>query len=489
MSFRAPPAASSTSGASESGPVAALDVTAACAEFVTAQALVIPEAARVIARRCILDTFGLYVAGLHETSTRILCDFARDQGGRAEARLLAGQGLRVPATTAARVLATSAHAHDFDDTQVSHDPAHTYGLLMHPSVPPLTAVLVLADAPDVGIAADRALEAFLVGFEVECKISEWMPADHYLRGHHTSGTVGTFGAAAAAARLLGLDALQVRHALGMAASMAAGIRCNFGTMTKPLHVGRAAENGVLAAMLAQRGYTADPAALDGRWGFPAVLAGGFTPGKAAEGFGRSWTIVEPGVSIKPYPSGILTHQTMDAARALFVEHDVKPAAIERIDIHAGDNILAPIRYPVAANGLQAKFSLPALVAMLALKRNVTIHEFDDAFVGGHAMQAMQRRIHTHRDATINAQGFDRIRSRIEVTCTDGRRLVREADLRYRGGPLLPMTDREVEDKFRGCVQGLVDDAGARTLAAVLDAGSQWNVPAVMGALAGVRLAG
>src|SRR5689334_7937768 len=138
--------------------------------------------------------------------------------------------------------------------------------------------------------------AFLTGFEVECKISEWMLPQHYLRGMHSSATVGTFGAYAAAAKILGLTSGALRNGFGIAASFAAGIRCNFGTMTKPLHVGRAAENGVTAAILASRGFTADPDSLDGPWGFFAVHGGGLTAEKLFQGFGRTWTIVEPGVS-------------------------------------------------------------------------------------------------------------------------------------------------------------------------------------------------
>lgn len=444
-------------------------ITAACAQFVVATRLTdLPPAAIAVARRCMLDTFGLYVAGLHEESVRILIAFAREQGGAPEARLLSGGGRRVPATTAARVLGTAAHAHDFDDTQVSHDPDHVYGLLTHPSVPPLTAALVLSERRE-HTRWDELLLAFLVGFEVEAKIAEWMLPDHYLRGHHSSGTVGTFGAAAAAARLLDLNEGQVRSAIGIAASFAAGIRCNFGTMTKPLHVGRAAENGVLAALLASRGYSADPDALDGRWGFPAVLAGGLAPEKLDQGFGKTWTIVDPGVSIKPYPSGILTHQTMDAARALVLEHALAPEAVARIDLFAGDNIIDPIRYPRAANGLQAKFSLPALVTMMVLYRGASIHEFADAVIGSEDFQSMQRRVHVHRDAAINAQGFDRIRSRVRITLTDGRVLEREADLRYRGGPLLPLSDADLKAKFRSCSDGLIDATAQRRLEQTLDA--------------------
>lgn len=445
------------------------DVTAQAAKFVVGTSMDhVPGAAVTIARRCMLDTFGLYVAGLHEASTRILADFARDQGGAEDTLLLSGRGTRVPATVAARVLGTSAHAHDFDDTQVSHDPRHTYGLLTHPSVPPLTAALALASRPGASTAWGDLLLAFLVGFEVECKIAEWLPADHYLRGHHSSGTVGTFGAMAAAARILRLNEAQTRAALGIAASLAAGIRCNFGTMTKPLHVGRASENGVLAGLLAARGFTADADALDGRWGFPAVLAGGFSMEKVGQGFGRTWTIVDPGVSIKPYPSGILTHQTMDAARALVIEHDIRPDAVARIDLFAGDNILNPIRYPLARNGLEAKFSMPALLTMIVLFRDASIHAFRDEIVGGDDFQALQRRVHVHRDEGINAMGFDRIRSRVRITLADGRALERDADPRYRGGPLLPMTDADLEAKFRACTAGLIDEPAQRRLIEVLD---------------------
>src|SRR5439155_18218688 len=116
---------------------------------------------------------------------------------------------------------------------------------------------------------------------------------------------------------------KLRNGFGISASFAAGIRCNFGTMSKPLHVGRAAENGVTAALLAARGFTADPDALDGPWGFYAVQGGGVSAGKVSQGFGKVWSIVEPGVSIKPYPCGCRTTRTNDIMLQLVTEHDVK----------------------------------------------------------------------------------------------------------------------------------------------------------------------
>lgn len=416
----------------------------------------LPEEALRIGRRCMVDTLGLYLAGGLEGSVKMLAADAVETGGRPDAYVIAAGKTKAPAALAARVLGTAGHAHDWDDTQVSHDPRHVYGLLTHPSVPPLTAALVLAQRLG-GVDGKRFMLAFQTGFEVECKISEWMKDRHYRRGHHTSGTVGTFGSAAAAAKLLGLSGDKLAHALGIAASFAAGIRCNFGTMTKPLHVGRASENGVTAALLAARGFTADPEALDGQWGFWAVMGEGADESKFEQGFGKTLTIVEPGVSIKPYPSGILTHQSMDAMLKLVREHDLKPDQVETIRFYAGKNITEPIRYPVAQNHLQAKFSMPALLCMIVLCRRASHHEFEDSFVAGAAMQDMQRRTQVMVDPEIDAKGYDLIRSRIEVDTKDGRTLTQWADERYRGGPLNPISDADLEGKFRMCAEGAIDE--------------------------------
>jgi len=312
--------------------------------------------------------------------------------------------------------------------------------------------------------------AFLTGFEVECKISEWMLPQHYVRGMHSSGTVGTFGAYAAAAKLIGLNGDKLRSGFGIAASFAAGIRCNFGTMTKPLHVGRAAENGLTAALLAARGFTADPDALDGPWGFYAVQGGGVTAEKVSQGFGKVWTIVEPGVSIKPYPCGVLIHPTIDLMLKLVTEDNVKPEEIDAVKVYAGTNILKPIRYPIAANHLQAKFSLPAALAMIALDRKAGKREFSDEFVGSAPMQAMQRRISTELDPAIEKMGFDKMRSRIEIRLKNGRLVEGWADERYRGGPENPLSDADLEVKVRSCCDGVLD---AEKQTALID--TAWSV--------------
>jgi 2-methylcitrate dehydratase PrpD len=371
---------------------------------------------------------------------------------------LLGRGsLKIPASMAARVLGTAGHAHDWDDSQVSKDPAHVYGLLTHPTIPPLTGALVIAQK--LGAVDGKAfMLAFIAGFEVECKISEWMLPQHYLRGMHSSATVGTFGAYAAAAKLLDLQDNELRAGFGIAASFAAGIRCNFGTMTKPLHVGRAAENGVTAALLAQRGFTADPDALDGPWGFFAVQGGGVSAAKIAQDFGKTWSIIEPGVSIKPYPCGVLTHPTIDLMLKLVIDNDLRPEDIQTVKVYAGTNILNPIRYPLATNHLQAKFSLPAALAMIAVARKAGKREFSDAFVGSAPMQTMQQKISTEFDPEIEKMGFDKMRSRIAIRLRNGRTVEGWADERYRGGPDHPMTDGEVENKARSCCDGVLDES-------------------------------
>jgi len=422
----------------------------------------LPEEALRIGIRCLLDGLGLFVAGSDHECVTILAQLAKETGGKGEALLLGSSDTRVPAPVAARVLGTAGHAHDWDDSQVSLDPDHVYGLLMHPTIPSVTGALVASQLLG-GVSGKDFMLAFMTGFEVECKISEWMFSQHYKRGFHSSGTVGTFGAYAAAAKLLGLKSGALRCGFGIAASFAAGIRINFGTMTKPLHVGRACENGVTAALLARAGYTADQSALDGIWGFCAVFSGGVAADKLSQGFGKTWTIVHPGVSIKPYPCGVLTHPSADLMTRLIKDNGVKSDDIDSVVLMAGSNILNPIRYPVAKNHLQAKFSLPAILAMIALNGKAGKTEFSDEFVGSDAMQAMQQRITCRFDPEIEAMGFDKMRSTIQIVLKNGRTLKSKADERYRGGPENPMSDKELEDKVCRCAEGVLSDAATRRL--------------------------
>src|SRR5215216_849653 len=274
--------------------------TAAVVDFIASTSFAdIPSEAVEIGRRCIADGLGVMLAGSTTTASEILRAHVREDGSRAESTTLGRDSVQTRAASAALVNATSGHAHDYDDTQLSTAADRIFGLLTHPTVPPLAAALAIGER--LGVSGKELLEAFLTGFEVECKIAEAIKPTHYKQGFHTSGTIGAFGAMAAAAKLMNLNRTQLAHAIGITASMSAGIRVSFGTMTKPLHVGRAAFNGVTAAELAAKGFTAGADALDGQWGFFKVTGGGFDAERIIDLLGKPWTIVSPGVSIKPYP--------------------------------------------------------------------------------------------------------------------------------------------------------------------------------------------
>ena len=406
-----------------------------------------PSEAVTIGKRCLIDGLGVVLAGSTTDASRIVREHVSARR-EAEESSVVGQGARrVTASSAALVNGTSGHALDFDDTQLSTTADRIFGLLTHPTVPPMAAALAVGERQHA--TGVQFLEAFLTGFEVECKISEALHPFHYKKGFHSSGTIGTFGAMAATAKLLRLTPEQTAHALAIAASMASGIRVNFGTMTKPLHVGRAAQNGVMAAELAASGFTGGGEALDGPWGFFQVFSfgEGFDPDRIVGVIGNPLTIVSPGVSIKPYPCGVLGHPSMDAMRTLVVTHDVKPEMIRAIRLRAGSNILNPLRYRIAKSELEAKFCPAFMLSSIALRRKAGIHEFSDAFVLSPPVQAMMARVETVLDPEIESRGFEKIRSTVEVDLVDGRTLVQAADERYRGGPDNPFTREDLHEKF------------------------------------------
>jgi 2-methylcitrate dehydratase PrpD len=426
-------------------------VTSAVVDFITtARFDRFDPKALVEAKRCLIDGFGVILAGATVHGSEIVREYVKSYGGRSEATVLGPESLVASATQAALANGASGHAMDYDDTQLSSSPDRVFGLLTHPTVPALAASLAIGER--LGVSGETFLEAFLTGFEVECKIAEAINPDHYLRGFHSTATMGTFAAAAAAAKLLKLTRDQVAHAIGMAASMASGIRVNFGSMTKPLHAGRAAENGIVAVELALRGHTAGADALDGEWGFFQVFGGGGDAARIVPALGRPLSILDPGVSFKPYPCGSLGHPTMDAMLKLVTDHNVKPEQIARVRVRAGSNILNPLRYKTAKTELEAKFCLPFMMSSIALRRRAGIREFTDEFVSSAPVQQMMTRVETMFDPEIEARGFDKMRSIVEVTLKDGRTLVQPSDERYRGGPEKPFTRADLHQKFTECAE-------------------------------------
>jgi len=400
----------------------------------------------------IIDGIAVMLAGSRTECAGKIADFVREKRGEPSATLV-GFDFKAPPTDAALVNGTSGHADDYDDTQLSTSPDRIYGLLTHPTVPVLAAALAVGEAS--GCSGRELMEAFVAGFEVECKLAEAIKPEHYRRGFHTTATIGTFGAVATSGKLLGLNEEELRYALGIAASLSSGIRANFGTMTKPLHAGMAASNGVTACMLARRGFTADKDALDGRWGFMEILGGGVDPDKIAGKLGNPFTLIHPGASIKMYPCGSLGQPSMDTLLEIVQEEDMGPRDVREIRLRAGPNILEPLRYNEPVDGLQAKFSLQFGLASILLRRRAGLREYTTVFVNDPELRRTMGKVKTVLDRDLAGMGVERMRSIVEVELMDGRVISRSTDT-ARGTPEKPLKDHELDDKFRECARFVLD---------------------------------
>src|SRR2546425_3796517 len=275
-----------------------------------------PRDAIACVRRAALDSLGVMLAGSTEPIARIVREVARTEGGTPLCTVV-GTSLRTAPGWAALANGAAGHAHDFDDTN--------FALMGHPSVPLFAAALAGAEAETADGGA--LMLAYVIGFEIDAALGIALNPDHYTRGWHATSSIGTLGCAAAAARLLGLDVNQTRHALGMAASMASGLKENFGSMTKPYHAGHAAQSGLRAAQLAREGLTASDAALDGRQGYVAAFSGATLPADALDRLGTRWELTASGIAVKPYPSCALTHSAIDALLELRARHRIDPAKV------------------------------------------------------------------------------------------------------------------------------------------------------------------
>ena len=349
-----------------------MSVTERMAEFIVETkwadfpALVIERA-----KKAVVDTVGVTLAGAGEPVGRIVADFAQKMGGAPEATII-GVNARAAAPMAALANGAMGHALDFDDS--------SYLLNGHPSVGVLPAVLAQGEVQ--GATGREVLEAFIIGYEISTKLGEGMNPEHYGAGWHATCTLGTMGAAAAAAHLRGLDVETTRHALGCAASHASGVHANFGTMTKPLHAGLAPEAGLRAAALAAAGLTASTTILEAPRGFLDAFAGGGSPcaEEIVESLGRPYALAEPGMNMKPYPCCLSTHPAVDALYDLVEESSITAADVARIEVSLVEIATQVLRYHAPQTGLQGKFSIEYCLARMLLDGDLRLSTFTDQAV-------------------------------------------------------------------------------------------------------------
>src|SRR3954453_18874156 len=341
-----------------------------------------------LARQCVLDWVGVTVAGSREPVTRILLDDFEDQGlgaGPAGATVV-GHRMRLPVLDAALVNGTASHALDYDDVNEA--------LVGHPTVPILAGLLALAESRhDSG---RDLVPAFLAGYEAECRIGRAVGVDHYQRGFHATGTVGTFGAAAACSRLLGLDAAGTAVAFGIAGTQAAGLKSMFGTMGKPLHAGKASANGLLAARLASRGFTANPAVLETEQGFGEAAAGGLDVERGRRAARHEWFLRDN--LFKYHAACFQTHSSIEGLRRLRDDERLTAADIDRVIVHADAMQLRMCAIPEPLTGLAAKFSLRHTAAMVIAGEDTSaITAFSDAAAKDPVVVGIRERVEVHDD--------------------------------------------------------------------------------------------
>ena len=415
-----------------------MSVTARLAEFIVkTTARDCPDAAVTQVRRATLDTLGVTLAGAAEPSAVAVRGVVRAEGSTPLCTVV-GTSLRAAPTWAALANGTAGHAHDFDDTN--------FALMGHPSTPLLSAALAAAEAETA--SGRDVVVAYLIGFEISAAIGIALNPDHYTRGWHATSSIGTLGCAAAAAKLLGLDVDQTRHALGVAASLASGLKENFGSMTKPFHAGHAARNGVFAAMLAREGFTASDTALDGTQGYAAAFSQTKLGAGAFEALGHDWQILASGIAVKPYPSCALTHSAIDALLALRAQHALGADQVE--DIEVGVNHVVPevLRHHQPATGLEKKFSMQFCAAEALATGRVEIVSFEEGATAAGTLSLMDR-VRMVVDPTLPDGLEQHAWSRVTVRLRDGRTLA-SPPRGASGHPDQPLTDAQLRAKFLGC---------------------------------------
>src|SRR5205814_1828478 len=394
-----------------SDPVVATKLTrtlAAQASAVTYEAL--PEPVRELARQCVLDYYGVALAGADDPLATILLDELAEAGGAAQASII-GHQAKLPALSAALVNGAIGHALDYDDVNLA--------MPGHPSVAILPGLVALAEQRHS--TGREVIAAFVAGYETACRVGMALRPGHYGSGFHATGTVGAFGAAAACARLLGLDAEATAQALGIAGTQAAGLKSQFGPMCKPFHAGKAAQNGLLAARLAARGFSSRADIIECVQGFALTHGPDFSPEAAL-------ATPEAGLHLfanlfKYHAACYLTHAPIECARQLREQHRLTPEAITGITLRLDTSCERVCNIPAPVDGLQSKFSLRQTVAMaLAGVDTASLGAYSAENARDPALMGLRERIEIEWQ-----NSWPQTLTELDIEVTDGKRLTARHD--------------------------------------------------------------
>ena len=418
-------------------------LTAALARFASAPNFVpLPDRVVEIVQSGFIDTIGTMLAGRDEPVVQMAKSFVSDkQSTVQEAHLLMGQSM-ASVSDAALINATAGHALDFDDVALGG----------HPSTVLVPAVL--AAGQHLNATGDQVLRAYLVGYEVWAELFVREKDAYHLKGWHPTAVLGTVGASAAVAHLYGLNAAQCQHVIALAASMASGLVANFGTMTKPLHAGRAAACAIEAVRWVQKGLTAAPDALEHAAGFLSALSphGAVDRASAVGDLGSRFRILESGLSIKKYPTCYATHRVIDGVLDLCASHGVGLQDVAQVHTHIGVAQASMLRNHQPQTGLEAKFSLEFAVAASLVRGKVGLAELSDVFVQEHAVKDAMAKVKISTvDTQCAIEPVFSMHDRVQIQLHSGA-VLDSGDIRFaRGNAMLPLREADLQAKFLDCV--------------------------------------
>ena len=408
----------------------------------------IPRDAVEKAKRTALDCLAAALAGVVEPVSQTITAYITKLGGPPQASVF-GAGLRVSVPDAALANGSIAHALDYDDC----------GMKMgHPSVMVLPAVLSLGE--HLGASGQDTLTAYILGLEVEGKVA--LHADFKLmqsRLNHQSW-YGSVGAAAACAKLLRLDVAKTRMALGIAANFACGLLANHGSMAAPMAASNACRNGVVAALLAQEGFTANPNIIEAKNGFYDTLVGPdhYDAERIAESLGNPFYILSPGIGLKKYPSCYHTHRALDGVLQLMGEHRLSDKDIAEVEVGTSERAMRVLAFSEPATPYQAKFSMPHCIAAALVDQQVTLDTFTAHKMEDRGIVEARKKVHlSFPDVPIwpglADVGPDTkfVGNPVTIRTTDGRSHSARVDI-PRGDPALPLTDDDLLAKYRECAR-------------------------------------
>ena len=399
-------------------------------------------------KRCIINYMAVALYASADPSMAILTGLFEEEGGTAIASLI-GAGTRTNLQNAALANGYLAHLEDYDDT---HFPT-----VIHPSAPTIPAAFAVAERE--GASGLAVLAATVIGVESCCRVGLSVYPNHYNAGWHITGTCGVFGAAGAAGRLLGLDESQMTQALGIAGTQAAGVREVFGSMSKPFHAGRSAQSGVLAVLLARRGFTSTREILEGRRGFAAVLSTASDMEQITEALGERWEL--PNNGLKPYSCGVVSHPLIDAMITLRNSHGVAADDVESVSARVHALVLELMDRPNPRVGLEGKFSHQHSMAVGLIDGGAFPEQYTDERVLDPAVAALRDKIRATVDASVAEDAAE-----VTVTLRDGRTIT-ESVAHATGAPENPMTDAQLEQKFRTLAHRVLSQSQADELLAAL----------------------